>query len=64
MEETEKKTVRAYIFTVGIAVFLGVFCYGCRQIAMLEERISRQTRYEVLEQELADLTDETIEDFF
>jgi len=64
MEEEEKARVRPYIVAFGIAIFLSILCYGCRQLALLEDRIATQTRYEVLEQELVELTEEGLDEFF
>ncbi len=64
MEEEEKARVRPYIVAFGIAIFLSILCFGCRQLALLEERIATQTRYEVLEQELVELTEEGLDEFF
>tara|TARA_B100000902_G_scaffold196403_1_gene187558 strand:- start:2460 stop:2663 length:204 start_codon:yes stop_codon:yes gene_type:complete len=64
MEEEEKTRVRPYIVAFGIAIFLSILCFGCRQLALLEERIATQTRYEVLEQELVELTEEGLDEFF
>lgn len=63
MEDTETTKTRAYIVAAGIAVFLSIFCYGCRQLALLEDRIATETRYEILEQELVELTDEGLDEF-
>ena len=64
MEEEEEASIRPYIVAFGIAIFLSILCFGCRQLALLEERIARQTRYEVLEQELVELTEEGLDEFF
>lgn len=63
-EQEAKAQARAYIAVAGIALFWIIFCYGCRQLALLEDRINRQTRYEILEQELVELTDEGLDDLF
>ena len=64
MDEEEKAQARIYISIGGIVLFLSVLCFGCRQLAMLEDSIATVARYEILEQELVDLTDEGLEEFF
>lgn len=64
MDEDAKAVTRVYILIVGVAVLMFVFCYGSRQLALLEDRITREARYEILEQELVELSEEGLEEFF
>ena len=64
MDEDEKSIARVYILIVGLVILTFVFCYGCRQLALLEDRIMREARYELLEQELVELSEEGLEEFF
>lgn len=64
MDEDEKAEARIFISLGGIFLFLSVLCFGCRQLAILEDRIATEARYEILEQELVELTDEGLEEFF
>ena len=64
MDEDAKAVARVYILIVGVAVLMFVFCYGSRQLALLEDRITREARYELLEQELVELSEEGLEEFF
>lgn len=64
MDEEEKAQARIFISLVGIVLFLSILCFGCRQMAILEDSIAAEARYEILEQELVDLTDEGLEEFF
>ena len=64
MDEDEKSIARVYILIVGLAILTFVFCYGSRQLALLEDRIAREARYELLEQELVELSEEGLEEFF
>ena len=64
MDEEQKAIARVYIIIVGAILFLSVFCFGSRQIALLEDRISREAQYELLEQELVELSEESLEEFF
>ena len=64
MDEEEKTTARLYILSIGICVFLFIFCFGSRQLALLENRIAQEARYEHLEQELVELSEEALEDIF
>jgi ribosomal protein S27E len=64
MDENEKAEARIYISIGGISLFLSVLCFGCRQLAILEDRIATEVRYEILEQELVELTDEGLDEFF
>lgn len=61
-KDTEKEKARIVILVAGLTAIVLVFCYGCRQLALLEERIARETRYELLNQELIELTDDCLDD--
>lgn len=64
MDEDEKVVARVYILIVGITAIMFVFCYGSRQLALLEDRISSEASYKLLEQELVELSEEGLEEFF
>ena len=64
MSEEQKATARVYICLGGILLFFTILCFGCRQLALLEERIQTQVQYEILENELIELTDDGIEELF
>ena len=57
MEEENKDRQRIAIFLVGAIIFFFVFCFGCRQIALLEQHISERHRYNLLQQDLIELTE-------
>lgn len=61
-KDAEKEKARIGILIVGLTAIVSVFCYGCRQLALLEDRIARETRYELLNQELIELTDDCLDD--
>ena len=61
-KDTEKEKARIVILVAGLTAIVSVFCYGCRQLALLEDRIARETRYELLNQELIELTDDCLDD--
>ena len=61
-EDTEKEKARIVILIFGLTAIVFVFCYGCRQLALLEDRIAQEARYELLNQELIELTDECLDD--
>tara|TARA_Y100000817_G_scaffold196372_1_gene153587 strand:+ start:647 stop:847 length:201 start_codon:yes stop_codon:yes gene_type:complete len=64
MEETpEKARLRLIICLLGLTVFCFVLCCGLRQLALLDERVQRGIRYAILEQELVELIDESLEEF-
>lgn len=64
MDEEDKTVARVYIFIVGVIVWLSIFCYGSRRLALLDDQIARVARYEQLEQELVELSEESLEEFF
>ena len=58
MEEGEEKNrQRIIILVVGTIIFFVIFCFGCKQLALLEQRISDRHRYNLLQQELVELTE-------
>ena len=62
-EEAQKTRTRLVVCTLGITVFCIVLCFGLRQLALLEDRVQQRHLYNQLEQELVELTDESLEEF-
>jgi hypothetical protein len=64
MEEEEKEdNIRVFVLLIGAIIFFTILCCGCRQLALLEQRIDQLHRYNRLEQELIELTEADLEEF-
>ena len=56
MEEKEKENARVFILLTGATIFFTILCCGCRQLALLEQRIEQLHDYHRLQQELVELS--------